>query len=193
MKLLSNYLLFGRFEVMNKKIVIAIHCIVLFLITTGLYCTSNISDSLQSITWQESYDSTRACIAGQRFRESLSYAMKAADLALTEKGVSDTNYARSLNYVGESYYHLGKFDSSLIYYKQSLEKFEGIFKEDNEELSAILTNIGYIFHLSGKFAEAEMYFTKSLEMNKKLFSKDDLNLAQSYNNIAFFYKETGHL
>lgn len=111
------------------------------------------------------------------FRQAAENAFKTAKLDTT---------AIAYYYVGNCYLKLGKLDSSLFYYKKSLNIFKG-----NENSVRSYNAIGLLYE---KWHQADSAMNFFMLAEGKLYKTSDFNIAgYTYNNIANVFYEKGQL
>lgn len=84
---------------------------------------------------------------------------------------------------GICWFFIGRNDSAMHCYKQSLDIFLKI--GDKKGISACYNNLGLISQETGKYDEALKYYERSIEMDQKL--GDEIGVALSKENMANIY------
>ncbi|MEA3317671.1 MAG: tetratricopeptide repeat-containing sensor histidine kinase, partial [Bacteroidota bacterium] len=97
--------------------------------------------------------------------------------------------ANTYNYIGSLLWNNSKFDSSIIYYKTSLN----IKKELNDKAGEadILTNLGIVYKDIGEYKQAIKNHEKALAIKEKIGDKQEI--AQTLNNIGSVYLKINNL
>ena len=129
-------------------------------------------------------------------KKSLEYAEMGVHLAREKNNTFQI--AKFYSNFGDVYYFSNHLDSTLYYYKQSLEMLEDAEKEeaankkDIESLRfSLLKNIGVINVINGKYDLALDHFLKALDIAEKDNKPDEtmelyLNLASTYTRMSNF-------
>ena len=120
------------------------------------------------------------------------------------KAIEEYNYALSLQreLMGDSTRHVGqclmllgitynsmkKYDMALDYYKDALNIFRNIFKENNSsEIANIYNNMGVAYENKKDNKQALLYYEMALNMRKEMYDYEHPDIAYSYSNIAGVY------
>lgn len=115
-----------------------------------------------------------------KLSDAISYYWQGLNLQ-SKVSLSDTLFFGSNLFLGETYYLLGKADSSIYF----LEQAEMLLKSmrSNAESARLFNSLGVIYFESGNYIQAINYFTKAknLLVGNKKFSELD-----SYNQYALF-------
>jgi CHAT domain-containing protein/Tfp pilus assembly protein PilF len=103
------------------------------------------------------------------------------------------NLTQSLNNLAALYQAQGKFSAAEPLFKEALEVYKHLYKEqDHPSLATSLNNLGYLLGQDGQLAKAEPLLKEALEMRKRLYKdKDHPNLAQSLDNLGCIYMIQG--
>jgi tetratricopeptide (TPR) repeat protein len=101
-----------------------------------------------------------------------------------EKGYAiDSTNDRILEYLGDNYERLGKYEESLKYYKKYIEKLKVL---GNLKINGT-HRIGYIYWLNGDKEEADYYFNE-----QKRYSQESIKMGRTYaNSFAAYYDLAG--
>lgn len=168
---------------MKQKLLAALF---LFLSSTALLSAN---DSLLIAFKNAPHDSIKTSILlklseyfqGNNYRQSLSYAQKAKELAIKIKNIKLE--ADALYNEGYAYTDLGKMDSAYKSYKQSSELYKKINYQAG--VANASNDLAFIFQTQGNYEKAlEMYFW-SLKSFQKL--KDKQSISICLNNIGLIY------
>lgn len=90
--------------------------------------------------------------------------------------------------IGDSYYRLNLFESSLRYYKEALS-IASTANDENEIVNQ-LSNLAKVYQSLRKHAEAEQVLLRAVQLSKK--SKNVQHLASLYNGLGGQYYELGN-
>lgn len=100
-------------------------------------------------------------------------------------GDSTRHVGQSQILLGITYNAMKKYDLALDYYKQALDIFDNIFKENkNPEIANIYNNMGVTYENKKDYKQAFLYYQKALKMRKELYDYEHPEIAYSYSNIA---------
>lgn len=78
----------------------------------------------------------------------------------------------------------GNFDSALLYYNQSYQRYK--LRNDEKGMASALNNIGAVYSLTGKNDKALDYYFRSLRIKEKI--GDVKGTGSSYNNIGIIFE-----
>ncbi len=105
-------------------------------------------------------------------------------------GKNDAVTASIAGDIGLYYMTRAKYDSSRIYYQQSLDIKNKLYnKNPHPNHSATLTNLGVLESYVGNNAVAESLFTQALTIDTKLYGNDHPYVAFSKGHLASIYFE----
>ena len=103
-------------------------------------------------------------------------------------GKNDVVTASIAGDIGLYYMTRAKYDSSRIYYQQSLNIKNELYKDDpHPNHSATLTNLGVLESYVGNNTAAESLFTKALAIDTKLYGNDHPYVAFAKGHLASIY------
>ena len=104
-------------------------------------------------------------------------------------GDSTRHVGHSLMLIGITYNSMKKYDLALDYYKDALNIYENIFKENNSsEIANIYNNMGVAYENEKENMQALHYYEMALNIRKELYNDDEHpDIAYSYSNIAGVY------
>jgi len=104
-------------------------------------------------------------------------------------GDSTRHVGHSLMLIGITYNSMKKYDLALDYYKDALNIYEKIFKENNSsEIANIYNNMGVAYENEKENMQALHYYEMALNIRKELYNDDEHpDIAYSYSNIAGVY------
>ncbi|MCD4833424.1 MAG: tetratricopeptide repeat protein [Bacteroidales bacterium] len=109
---------------------------------------------------------------------------KCVDITLTLND-SESNRAFAYQYLGYSYEELGKYDSALHYFEQSLYLFEEL--DNTAQIAESYRHLGGLKWLQGDFTSASEYLEKSLPLYDEMTYLT--GKAYALNNIAILHFE----
>ena len=94
-------------------------------------------------------------------------------------------------YLGDTYYYLRDYDSSL----EAYQNLFGITMHNNGEehwLTALTyNNMGLVYSKKKDYDKAEQYYQKALYIRQNLYDEIHYSIAESYNNLGVLYKNIG--
>jgi tetratricopeptide (TPR) repeat protein len=170
-------------------------CVCLFLVfwLQPVQAQQKKTDSLYSVLETSKPDTNRVNILyalSESFYDSDPY--KAIDyanqgLTLSNKIAFTEGISICLNALGLSYYHLGKFDTALIYFEKRYKIATEI--NDRKGIATTCDNMGIIYIHFGKVDKALELRNKAIEIYEALNEKS--LLASGYTWIGNIYKEKG--
>lgn len=144
---------------------------------------------LSASDWRSAMDSYNQAMEMKQYKKALSYAYESLTLSEKEFGTNSEYYASSLGKLGEVYYILQNYDSSLKYYLNQREILKAISKDTSDNYAYSCNNISVIYQLQGKFREAEQFLKESIEIKYLLKGEIDTSYAKSLHNLGNIYKE----
>ncbi len=97
--------------------------------------------------------------------------------------------ANSLNNVGLIYRYDGKFEQSLLHFRQSIEMEKAL--QNTEGIGRSLNNIGLVYSDMPNLDSARFYFDLAMEKYKEIDSKS--GMAMVNNNIGILYYDMGDI
>ena len=126
------------------------------------------------------------------FQGNFSKAIEEYNYALSLQrelmGDSTRHVGQSLMLLGITYNSMKKYDLALDYYKDALNIYENIFKENNSaEIANIYNNMGVTYENKKDNKQALHYYEMALNMRKELYDYEHPDIAYSYSNIAGVY------
>ena len=121
---------------------------------------------------------------------ALFIARKMNQLALQEQTDTSYWYALSMRYQGNPHNTLGNKDSSIYYWKKSVELFEK-YHPESEYYASSLNNLGSLYSDMGDYKAAEPYYKQALEIKKKTLGEEHPDYAGSLNNLGNLYYDMG--
>ena len=89
---------------------------------------------------------------------------------------------RCYHALGEVNLKKGDYDSSLKWYKKSLEI-------DDSNIATSYISIAVVYSRKGDYAHALESFSKALEIGKKTYAEDHPDVAMCFNNMGIIYQE----
>jgi len=104
-------------------------------------------------------------------------------LNLSEKLGYGKGAANALKYIGMGYYFLGNYPEAIVFWQQSLDRFEAI--NDKIGVSNMLNNIGALYETQGDNVKALDFHLRSLKAAEE--AKDTLRIVTSMINIGVIY------
>lgn len=126
------------------------------------------------------------------FQGNFSKAIEEYNYALSLQrelmGDSSRHVGQSLMLFGITYNSMKKYDMALDYYKDALNIYENIFKDNNSsEIANIYNNMGVVYENKKDNNHALLYYEMALNMRKELYDYEHPDIAYSYSNIAGVY------
>jgi tetratricopeptide (TPR) repeat protein len=117
---------------------------------------------------------------------ALFIARKMNQLSLQEQADTSYWFALSMRYQGNPHYTWGNTDSTIFYWRKSVELFEKNHPESSDYASS-LNNLGVLYKTMGDYKAAERYFIQALEIRKKVLGEVHPDYASSLNDIGRLY------
>ena len=81
-----------------------------------------------------------------------------------------------------SYEILGKYELSLINYKEVIKIKEYILGDDNKEVAATYANLAWLYTSKGEYQSALNMFSKAIKIEERELGSHNLTISISYNN-----------
>ena len=119
---------------------------------------------------------------------ALLIARKMNQLSLQEQADTSYWFALSMRYQGNPHYTWGNTDSTIFYWRKSVELFEKNHPESSDYASS-LNNLGVLYKNMGDYKAAEPYYKKALEIRKKVLGEEHPDYAMSIDNLGILYYE----
>lgn len=110
---------------------------------------------------------------------------------ITIQEQSDTSYwyALSLRYIGNPHYTNGNYDSTLVYWQNSVTLFEK-YHSKHPDYASSLNNLGALYYTVGYPQAAELCLKQALDI-KRFAKGEDPEYAHSIHNLGSLYKNIG--
>ena len=118
-------------------------------------------------------------------------ARKMNQLALKEQSDTSFWYALSMRYQGNPYYNQGNYDSTLYYWKKSVDLFEK-YHPNHSEYASSLNNLGIVYSDMAYFKAADPYYQKAIEVYQNALGEGRPDYAGSLNNLGNLYQNMGN-
>ncbi|MEA3450461.1 MAG: CHAT domain-containing tetratricopeptide repeat protein, partial [Bacteroidota bacterium] len=122
-----------------------------------------------------------------QLNQAIAIIKPAIENTLLHTNENDTIVADAYNIVGLQYYYQSKNDSTLFYWKKTLEIRKNIFGEKRTDVARSYNNIGIVYINKSEYDKALEYFSKSLEIYLELLEENHTYVASAYNNIGCAY------
>ena len=100
---------------------------------------------------------------------------------------NDTIIAHSYHILGLQYYYQSKYDSTLFYWKKTLQIRKELHGEKHTYVASNYNNIGLVYWNKNQYDLALEYQFKSLKIRKEILSEKHNDVATSYYNIGLIY------
>jgi tetratricopeptide (TPR) repeat protein len=133
---------------------------------------------------------TNVLVFGHILRKmgKLDYAEKYYRRFLNQFSYDDTNMAHCYHALGLLADDKGDYESSLIWYKKSLEMFTRTLKSDDPNIAIPHNSIAIIHQRKGDYALALESYEKALSIWKRAFGEDHPHVAICLNNMGNVYR-----
>lgn len=103
-------------------------------------------------------------------------------------------HSDALKTKGIAFISLGKYDSTIFYYKESLKVSQAIPDFPQRPLAFTLNNLGHLYSILGEYDLSIQYHNEAISIRRRLYKgKLHLDLAQSYLNIGNVHYFTGEV
>ncbi|MEP5611901.1 MAG: CHAT domain-containing tetratricopeptide repeat protein [Cyclobacteriaceae bacterium] len=103
-------------------------------------------------------------------------------------------HANVMKVKGIVFINMGNYDSTVYYYKRSLEIANGIPDFPQRPLGFTLNNLGHIYSVLGQYDLSREYHNRALELRKRIHNnKPHMDVAQSYLNFGNIEYFTGNI
>ncbi len=120
---------------------------------------------------------------------ALFIARKLNRLALQEQSDTSYWYALSLRFIGNPHYTNGNYDSTLVYWQNSVGLFEK-YHSEHPDYASSLNNLGALYYTMGYPQATELYTKQALGI-KRLAKGEGPEYAHSLSNLGSMYKMIG--
>lgn len=172
----------------QAKLIIVFITILLLYNTSLVLAQQNIIDSLEN-ELNIAEEKNKAWILNQLAYKVLSssnekaieYAERAVEIA--KKTGETKQEANAYRLIGMTYYFKAQYDSTLLNWKLTKQKFEEI--GDTVELARTLNELGVVYKAWGQLDSANSYYHQALKFQEKLGDKP--GMAQTLSNIGTLY------
>ena len=91
--------------------------------------------------------------------------------------------------MGVVYYEQGKFTDAEVCLKRALEIDKGILGQENQDVAAILNNLGNVYIDMNRVADAEKCYVDALAIYRKIKDETDPDVIDGFINLASFYSD----
>jgi len=102
---------------------------------------------------------------------------------------NDAIVADAYQKLGFQYVYQSKYDTTLLYWKKSLQISKKILGKKHITVARLCNNIGNVYADKNEYSLALQYYLKSLQIKIELLSENHIDLATSYGNIGVVYWE----
>ena len=117
---------------------------------------------------------------------ALYIARKMNQLALKEQTDTSYWYALSMRYQGNPYETWGNKDSTIFYWKKTIELFVK-YHPKHPEFAETIDKLGVLYKEMGDYKATESYFKQALEIRKKAFGEEHPDYAKSLFRLGNLY------
>ncbi|XP_078606226.1 uncharacterized protein LOC144878941 [Branchiostoma floridae x Branchiostoma japonicum] len=109
------------------------------------------------------------------------------------KSAAQPVIARSLIYLGRSWYHQADYQKAISYFKKALKMYREIYDEStpHSNISIALSSLGLSFLQAGDHDKSFKYFTATVEMDRRVHSSPHRNIATSRHNAGLALNQNG--
>ncbi len=121
---------------------------------------------------------------------ALFIARKMNHQALIEQSDTSYWYALSFRYLGNPHNSWGNKDSTISYWKQSIDLFEKYHPESSDYAKG-LNSLGVLYSDMGDYKAAESYYKQALDVYKKTIGEEHPDYASSLNTLGGLYYKMG--
>ena len=117
--------------------------------------------------------------------------ISAGDLLAQSLGTESLWWATAQNHIGLTYWNLGRYTESLVYYQEAISVLERIFGPDHREAGSNYNNVAAVHYTMGEYILALEGYTKALDIFVSAFGEYHPDTAAAYNNIGMVYWDIG--
>ncbi len=121
---------------------------------------------------------------------ALFIARKMNQLSLQEQTDTSYWYALSMRYQGNPHDTWGNKDSTIFYWRKSVELFEKNHPESIDYAKG-LNRLGVLYSDMGDYKVSESYYKQALVIYKKAIGEDDRDYASNLNNLGLLHWKIG--
>ena len=121
---------------------------------------------------------------------ALFIARKMNQLALKEQTDTSYWYALSMRYQGNPYETWGNTDSTIFYWRKSVELFKK-YHPESPDYAASLNSLGVLYSDMGDYKASEIYYMQAIEIRRKTLGEENPDYVQSLNNLGVLYSDMG--
>ena len=104
---------------------------------------------------------------------------------------SQKDVADVINQIGKFLTLIARYDDAAIFFRQSIEMFEGILGQDHPDVAKILSNLGLVYYYQNKNQEAGPLLVRALEIIKKAHGVDHSDMILPLQTLTKLYLEKG--
>jgi CHAT domain-containing protein/tetratricopeptide (TPR) repeat protein len=97
----------------------------------------------------------------------------------------------ALNYLGNDYFMLGRYDDSAKAYRESLSLTEKKFGVDSTEAATTSNDLASTYYTMGEYDQAEEFYLRSIGVYEKVLGREHPDTALGYHNLAGNYMAEG--
>ncbi len=118
--------------------------------------------------------------------QAMSYGVESLELSVISQ--DSFNISKSLRLIGAVHYHLGNYDTSLVYYQDALEI--ALKLGDLNLVNKVYNNIGLLYYTLGTYETSLEYLLRSLEIKESI--GETYGAAATVNNIGLVFNKVGN-
>ena len=162
---------------------------IILIMTMGLLFTFPVY--AQEAMWKELNSKVIKFYQKDQYRNAISAANEALNVAEKTFGPEHPRVATSLNNLALIYKAMGKHAAAEDFYKHALTILEKSLGADNPKVGTALYNLAQLYHSQSRYTEAEQMYKRALEIDEKILSPEHPDVALSLNNLALLYIDQG--
>ncbi|MBL7960130.1 tetratricopeptide repeat protein, partial [bacterium] len=125
-----------------------------------------------------------------KYDSSLSYFADAAAI-YKESGLWE-DYVNSMNYLGDNYRRLGKYDTSFVLLSATIDTALHHLGEMHASTAMAINKLGLWYRDNGEYEKALESFNRALSIRIKVLPPDHIDIGWSYNNIGLVQYDNGN-
>lgn len=96
--------------------------------------------------------------------------------------------AQTLLNIGMTYEQMSRYDSALVYVKQSIPLFEQVYDTTEAAFSNIYNSLAVCYYRNNQYDEARKYYELSIDIARKKLGANSVDLGNSLNNLSAIYR-----
>ncbi|WP_169513401.1 tetratricopeptide repeat protein [Flexithrix dorotheae] len=148
------------------------------------------ADSVAENALTDSYQVLGEVYAKENQHEKSNFYLLKTETALTAE---NNRRASVLNQLADNYYHLGQYDSALIFAQMEADFYLEVYEGIHIAMAESYILLGNIYAKKNDLERSIYYYENSPKYNKKIFMKESKLVLDANRFLAYIYAKNGDL